>query len=251
MNNDKLLVVFGSAVYCDTPRDVDVVVEGEFGETERALVGAWMRSRGLRADLSLDVTTVKPWRGVQNDRKAELSLPCAIRDHLTRCVVLRGDVDVSFYESRALPAQIRAANSASELILLLGDPARAGDGRMATLGSLSRGEGADFDSYTQGRLALKNAIEKCGVWERAELLDPRLRFVRWFAEFGTVDAVRRDLLGGGQAGGGDSGVNWVRLDGIQLSYGRLIPWREALPMKRIRRTLARAKGRRNAVSVAI
>lgn len=249
MNTDRVLVVFGSALTSLSPRDVDVVCEGDFGAEEEKIVRQWARERGLGGDLPLDVTLVKPWRGVRDNARAEITLPTPYRGY-GKHETLRGEVDVSWCRSVALPAQIRAAESVAQLIEILGDPARAGDGRMATLGNPSRGVARDFCSYTQGRLALQNAIAKCEFWDAAELLDPRVRMIRMFAEFGAADCAIDDLYRFGQAGGGDGGVNWVRLDGIQTSYGPHLGWRNVLPMKRIRRREARANGRRRAMSVA-
>lgn len=244
MNTDRVLVVFGSAVYSASPRDLDVACEGKFGETERAIVAQWARERGW-SGLPVDVSTVRPWRGVDGSADATLTLPCARAD-LGRHFVLRGTVQVTHYVATALPALIRASESTEGLLRILRDPMSVrGDSRMAIFAPIAQNEGKDFDSYVQGRLALHNAIEKCPFWAGAELLDPRLQFLRMFAALGVVSSLHAEIHHGSQTGGGDNGVSWVTLDGIQLSYGRLIPWAEALPGKRIRRIMARQYGRRD------
>lgn len=254
MNTDKLLIVFGSAVTSDSPHDIDVVCEGEFGAAERALVTAWVRSRQLSDALPLDVKgfgrhgVYRGWDGATR-ATVDLPTPHAVNDPRNGFVLLRGEADVSFYRAHALPARIRAANSVGALLRELRTAKRFPDGRMAVLGTFEESV-RDFCSYTQGRVALKNAIAKCPFWDIVELHDPRARFVRWLAEFGVAASARREIDAGGQAGGGDGGVNYVSLDGIGLCYGRLLPWCEALPLKRIRRKLARLNGRRRAVSVA-
>lgn len=267
MNTDRLLVIFGSAATFATPwltdtergsepRDIDIICEGEFGPEELRLVKQWeaQQSRWELRHLPLDVKGFGRrgvWRGSDGSKRAMLDLPTpyGVDDRRNQYVVLRGDVDVAWYRAHALPARIRAASSVQELLYELRDAKRFPDGRMAVLGTAEETI-RDFDSYTQGRVALKNAIVKCPFWDMAELLDPRARFVRWLAEYGVDVSVRREIDAGSQAGGGDGGVNYVSLDGIQLCYGRLVPWREALPVKRIRRREARANGRRRAMSVA-
>lgn len=244
LTRPRVLVVFGSALTSDSPRDIDVACEGEFGERECAIVAQWARERGL-AGLPVDVSIVRPWRGVDDSADATLTLPCA---HIARGqhFVLRGKVNVTHYVATALPALIRASESTEGLLRILRDPMSVrGDSRMAILAPITQNEGKDFDSYVQGRLALHNAIKKCPFWATAELQDPRLQFLCMFAALGVVPTVRAEIHSDSQTGGGDNGVSWVTLDGIRLSYGRLIPWAEALPAKRIRRIMARQYGRRD------
>lgn len=266
MNTDRLLIVFGSAARFNAPhlsdaergsepRDIDVICEGEFGQDELRLVQEWASRRWELRHLPLDVKDFGRygvWRGHDGSAQPNVNLPTpySTDDRRNQYVVLRGDVRVCWYRAHALPARIRAANSVNELLHELRTAERFPDGRMAVMGTFAESV-RDFCSYTQGRVALKNAIVKCPFWDLAELRDPRVRFVRWLAEFGVAEKAQREIHNGSQAGGGEGAVNYVCLDGIKLCYGRLVPWREALPLKRIRRKLARTNGRRRAVSVTI
>lgn len=249
MGTERLLVVFGSAVYCDMPRDVDIVCEGDFGDDERALVAAWARSRELPSNLPLDVKTARVWRGSDGRRVAELTLPTPHKDHLDQFVLLRGQAQIGWHRSTTLPARIRASRNVSELLHVLRNPHDTTDGRMAVLFDTERANDVrtDWDSYVQGRLALRNAIAKCSFWEAAVLSDDRVRFIEHLATFGVAREIEREIYGAGACGGAGGGDSWVSLEGVQPTHGRLIPWGEVLPIGRIRRRMSRTRPRSEAM----
>lgn len=234
MNKDRILVVFGSALTSDSPRDIDVAYEGEFGDAEIAIVRDWAARRGLLTDLPIDAKQANAYRGLRNQEMGRVILGTPFLDGRDRHDVLRGECIVEWAHHHALPARIRRAESVETLLVELRGVPDHRDGRMACLEDAGCADSVctDWQAYCQGRQALRNAIAKCPFWDAAELLDSRVAFIREFSVRGVSDAVRAEIAAAGQAGGG-AGFNLVTVEGIHLSYPRdrtrtIIPWSEVL-----------------------
>lgn len=231
----RVLLVFGSALTSDSPRDIDVAYEGEFGADEIAIVRAWASRRGLASDLPIDAKQANAYRGLRDQETARIILGTPFLDGRDRYEVLRGECIIEWAHHHALPARIRRSESVEQLLAELRGVPDHRDGRMACLEDAGCPESvrADWQAYCQGRLALRNAIAKCPFWAAAELLDSRVAFIREFAERGACESVRAEIAGAGQAGADGAGFNMVTLEGIGLSYPlpgarAWIPWAEIL-----------------------
>jgi hypothetical protein len=151
-----MIIVFGSAAArgeTTPPADIDVAYTGAWSDDIEFAVREWAATVGLSADLPIDAHRITPTNGV-------IELP-TYNPTWTPHVLIRVDpgVSVEWHTYHDLPALVR--RHGSDPAALRG--ALQSEARLC-LTDLGDSLNGDWAGYTQGLVALRNAIRHAPTW---------------------------------------------------------------------------------------
>lgn len=158
----KTIVVFGSALSSASPRDIDVAHSADVSPEElTSAVRAWAAERGVSSTLPIDAHLVRPVRTAREGLGTRWTIILPVpRGGPERAAIVVGDVGIEWIRHDDLPARVRLAGASSAWLR----EALESGGRLAIRSPVG---GRDWDGYTQGLVALRNAIAHAPAWADA------------------------------------------------------------------------------------